>query len=121
MFNRKTLRFNKITKFKNNKIMIVHIVFFGLAESAEGKSKAENAKYIKAELENLQHLIPEIKKIEVGINLPQEAIGNHDIALYSEFESMNDLENYQAHPAHKLVAAYIGKVRTSRACVDYER
>ena len=61
--------------------MIVHIVLFGLAENAEGKTKAENANYIKAELENLKHLIPEIKKIEVGINLPEAAAINHDIAL----------------------------------------
>jgi len=38
--------------------MIKHIVFFGLAENAEGKSKAENAKIIKYELENLTNFIP---------------------------------------------------------------
>jgi hypothetical protein len=43
--------------------MIKHIVFFSLAEHAEGKSKAEHAAIIKTELENLIHLITEIKKI----------------------------------------------------------
>ena len=43
--------------------MIVHIVFFGLAENAEGKTKAENGIYIKSQLENLKHLIPEIKMV----------------------------------------------------------
>jgi len=52
--------------------MIKHIVFFGLADNAEGKSKAENAVIIKSELENLKHLIPQIKKIEVGINYPNK-------------------------------------------------
>jgi hypothetical protein len=33
---------------------------------------------------------------------------------------MTELETYQEHPEHKRVAAYIGKVRTDRACVDYE-
>jgi hypothetical protein len=33
--------------------MIKHIVFFGLAENAEGKSKAENAQIIKSGLESL--------------------------------------------------------------------
>lgn len=100
--------------------MIKHIVFFGLVESANGKSKAENAKVIKEELENLANLIPEIIKIEVGINHPDATTSNYDIALYSEFESLDALKIYQEHPEHKRVAAYIGSVRTSRAAVDYE-
>jgi len=100
--------------------MIKHIVFFGLAENAEGKTKTENAGIIKSELENLANLIPEIQKIEVGINCPNAPKTNFDIALYSEFESLETLDIYQEHPEHKRVAAYIGKVRTSRAAVDYK-
>lgn len=100
--------------------MIKHIVFFGLADNAEGKTKAENANYIKQELENLKNMIPEIKMIEVGINHKDALATNWDIALNSEFESLETLETYQLHPEHKRVAAYIGKVRTTRACVDYE-
>ncbi len=99
--------------------MIKHIVFFGLADHAEGKSKMENALYIKAELEKLQETIPEIVSIEVGINLPEAPEGNFDIALYSIFNSMADLDTYQTHHDHKRVAAYIGKVKISRAAVDY--
>jgi hypothetical protein len=100
--------------------MIKHIVFFGLADNAEGKSKAENAVIIKSELENLKHLIPQIKKIEVGINYPNAPKTNYDIALYSEFDTFEDIDIYQEHPEHKKVAAYIGKVRISRAAVDYK-
>lgn len=100
--------------------MIKHIVFFKLADNAEGRTKAENALFIKSELENLKNSIPQIKFIEVGINSAEAPAGNFDIALNSEFESMADLDTYQAHPDHKRVAAYIGKVRTDRACVDYE-
>lgn len=100
--------------------MIKHIVFFKLAETAEGKSKAENAQYIKEQLESLIQVIPQIKKIEVGINAPGAPASNFDIALYSEFESLEELDIYQNHPEHKKVAAYIGKIRTDRACVDYE-
>ncbi|MGC3978189.1 MAG: Dabb family protein [Paludibacteraceae bacterium] len=100
--------------------MIKHIVFFQLAEQAEGKTKAENAQIIKEGLENLIHLIPELKKIEVGINHPETPVSNYDIALCCEFNSVNDLNIYQEHPEHKKVAGYIGKVKTGRACVDYE-
>lgn len=100
--------------------MIKHIVFFGLAENAEGKTKAENAAIIKTELENLIHLIPEISSIEVGINHPDAPQSNYDIALFSEFESIDKLNTYQEHPEHKRVGAYIAKVKTTRAAVDYE-
>lgn len=100
--------------------MIKHIVFFCLAENAEGKTKVENAAIIKKELENLARFIPEIKRIEVGINVPNAPKTDYDIALNSEFESFADLDIYQEHPEHKKVASFIGKVRTSRAAVDYE-
>jgi hypothetical protein len=100
--------------------MIKHIVFFQLAESAEGKSKIENAQIIKSKLENLKNFIPEILKIEVGINVPNAPKTDFDIALYSEFESYETLDTYQEHPEHKRVASYIGKVRINRAAVDYE-
>jgi len=100
--------------------MIKHIVFFSLADNAEGKSKAENALIIKTALEKLVHLIPEIKKLEVGINFPGSPKTNYDIALYSEFDNFEAIDIYQEHPEHKKVASYIGKVKTSRAAVDYE-
>ena len=100
--------------------MIKHIVFFGLADNAEGKTKAENAQIIKTGLENLIHYIPEIKKIEVGINYPNAPKTNFDIALYCEFDNFEAVDIYQEHPEHKKVASYIGKVRVSRAAVDYE-
>lgn len=100
--------------------MIKHIVFFGIADHAEGKSKMDNMLLIKQELENLQHHIPELLKIEVGINHPNASSENYDLALYSEFESLQALEKYMQHPEHKKVGAYIAKVKTSRACVDYE-
>jgi len=100
--------------------MIKHIVFWNLAENAEGKTKEENALFIKQELENLINYIPELKKIEVGINHPDAPEGNYDVALYCEFDTMTDLDTYQIHPEHKRVGAYIGKVRTARVAVDYE-
>lgn len=100
--------------------MIKHIVFFSVSESFEGMDKVEICQLIKKELEGLQTLIPELKAIEVGINHIGAPSGNFDLALYSEFESMEALAAYQVNPEHQRVAAFIGKVKTARACVDYE-
>jgi hypothetical protein len=100
--------------------MIKHIVFFNIADVADGKSKQENSEFIKIELEKLKNIIPEIINIEIGINHTDADNENYDIALYSEFASFADLDIYQNHPEHKKIAGYIGKIKTSRACVDYE-
>jgi hypothetical protein len=85
---------------------------------AEGKTKAENCRYIKERLEALPPIIPQLKKIEVGINFNPSAMA-YDMALYSEFDSPEDLEIYQNHPDHKKVSEYVAKVREERAVVDY--
>jgi len=82
--------------------------------------KEEICQLIKKELEGLQALIPGLKCIEVGINHADAPSGNFDLALYSGFETMEALAAYQVHPEHQRVAAFIGKVKTDRACVDYE-
>jgi len=97
--------------------MVKHIVMWKLKEFAEGKSKDENIKFIKSELENLVNLITQIKHLEVGKNILPDI--DYDAVLYSEFESVEDLEIYQNHPEHKKVAAYIAKIRDGRIAGDY--
>jgi len=100
--------------------MVKHIVMFQLSDFSEGKTKKENTTLIKSQLENLQHLIPELKKIEVGIQMEETAAENYDLVLYTEFENVEDLQIYINHPEHKKVSAYIGKVKTGRVAVDYK-
>ena len=99
--------------------MIKHIVMWKLAQVAENKSKDENARIIKEMIEALQQTIPQIHKIEVGINF-NISDAAYDVVLYSEFKTVEDLEIYQEHPEHKKVAVFIGKVRTDRVVADYE-
>ncbi len=100
--------------------MIKHIVFFHLLEEAEGKTKAENAQIIKEGLEGLIHLVPCLKSAEVGVNIPNAANTNYDIALVCTFDTWEDLNTYATHPEHVKVASYIGKCKDDRAAVDYE-
>ncbi len=98
--------------------MLKHIVLFKLKPSAEGASKEENAKKAKALLEALTGKIPQIRRMEVGLNaVPSDTA--YDLAICSEFADEKDLETYAKHPEHVKVAEFIGKVRESRALVDY--
>jgi len=84
--------------------MLKHIVLFKLKELEAGKGKDQNARMLKAEIEALAGKIPQIRKMEVGINaVPSEAA--YAVALYSEFSDKNDLESYQKHPEHMKVVA----------------
>lgn len=100
--------------------MVRHLVLFKLADEAEGKSRAENALWIKERLEALVEVIPVIRKMEVSVNHPDAPSGNHGVVLDSEFDTWGDLRAYAIHPEHVKVAEYIAKVRTGRAAIDYE-
>jgi hypothetical protein len=93
---------------------------FTLADTAEGKTKTENALIIKEKLEALKESIPVIRKMNVFVNGDNAPAGNHDIVLDSEFDTMDDVKAYAVHPEHVKVAEFIGKVRTGRAAIDYE-
>jgi hypothetical protein len=99
--------------------MIKHLVMWKLKDSAEGATKEQNARKIKTDLEALKHKIPQIKHIEVGANfLPSDY--SYDVALYSEFETEEDLALYQKHPEHRTAGAFVQKVSESRIVVDYK-
>jgi hypothetical protein len=100
--------------------MIKHIVFFRLADMAEGKTAAQNAAIIKSGLESLRGKIACLRSIEVGVNVPLASATDHHIALTCTFDTWDDLAQYANHPEHLKVAAYIGKCKTARSAVDYE-
>ena len=99
--------------------MVKHIVMWKLLDHAEGATKKENAVRLKEKLEALKDKISVIQSIEVGLNFNTTEAA-FDVALYSEFQSQQDLQTYQKHPEHVRVAALVNKVRLERAVVDYE-
>ncbi len=99
--------------------MIKHIVMWRLKDQALGASAAQNAERLKSRLEALKETIPQIREIEVGLNLnPSPA--SSDVVLYSVFESREDLEAYQKHPEHQKIAGFVSEIRSERRVVDYE-
>ena len=96
--------------------MLKHIVMWKLKE----ENKSENAQKIKAMLEALPGIIPQIKSLAVGIDIGADAAGSYDACLITTFDDTAALEIYQNHPEHKKVAAFVATVRENRAVVDFE-
>lgn len=95
---------------------IRHVVTWKLASTDEAE-RAEQAAAVKAKLEALVGVVPEIERLEVGVNvLP----GNFDLVLISDFADLDAVARYQVHPAHEAVAAYIRSVVDGRSAVDFE-
>jgi len=99
--------------------MIKHIVMFKLKD-AEGRSECENAVEAQKRFNNVIANVKELKKGEVVINSKDAPESNYTIALICDFDTIDDLNAYQVHPAHLEFGKFIGTVKTDRACIDYE-
>ena len=94
--------------------MLTHVVFFKLTDRTP-----ENAQKLREVLLSMTGKIPQIKHMEVGVNVvPSERA--FDVVLVQRFDSQHDLQEYQAHPNHQEVLKYILSVAATRASVDYE-
>ncbi|MHC1775173.1 MAG: Dabb family protein [Lentimicrobium sp.] len=99
--------------------MIRHIVFFRLAETLPAEEKTELLNIVKQKLEALPALIPEIRFFEIGINLNGDDKAA-DLSLLSEFDSMEALQAYQVHSAHRDFIAWNRGKCPKLSVVDYE-
>jgi len=99
--------------------MIKHVVMWEFKDFAEGKDREKNIEIAEKKLLSLKDLVDQIKFIEVGKNINQSEAA-YDLVLITEFESLTDLDEYQNHPEHKKVAAFIGKTAAKRVLVDYK-
>lgn len=98
--------------------MVRHIVLFKLKNTGNQEEKLDIMKRFKEAIEALPAKISVIRKIEVGLNMnPAES---YDIALNSEFDSLEDVSFYATHPEHVAAASILAEWKEGRACVDYE-
>jgi hypothetical protein len=94
--------------------MITHVVLFKLKDrSPQSIKKARDV------LLGLKGKVPVLRYLEVGIDFLKSE-RSYDIALITKFDSMDDLQAYQAHPVHLEVAKYIMAERESAISVDFE-
>ena len=97
--------------------MVKHVVLFKLKEFSSQEEKSLKISEIKNGLEALINLIPELKKIQVNINIsPNEEF---DICLETEHENMEGLKAYAVHPEHVAAGKIVREVLEKRSCVDY--
>lgn len=98
--------------------MVKHLVLFKLKDEIPVAQKEAVMQSFKQAIEALPAKIPVIRKIEVGLNMNPGETWN--IALYSEFDTLDDVKYYAAHPDHVAAGKLLAEVKESRACVDYE-
>lgn len=94
--------------------MIRHIVMWKFKEDQH-----ENMLLFKERLLALRDKIPEIREMEVGINInPSER--SFDAVLVSAFDSLDALRSYSVNPLHVAVSDFCKTIRTQSVSVDYE-
>lgn len=95
--------------------MIRHICAFKLKEE---NREANIAEFLKR-AESLRE-IPEIRAFEAVKNAEGLPESNYEVSLIFDFDSKEDLFSYQANPIHIEFGKFVGTIRESRACIDYE-
>jgi hypothetical protein len=94
--------------------MITHIVLFKLKDrSSQSIGKAKDV------LLGMRGKIPQLRHLEVGVDILHSQ-RSYDIVLITKFDSLEELQAYQAHPVHVEVAKYMTSVREFAGAVDYE-
>ena len=100
--------------------MVHHIVMWEFAESAGGRSRAENLAAARAMLMSLPEKISVIREFDARILGRQEG-PRVDLLLDSSFATLEDLRAYQDHEEHRRVVAFLRTVHTGKTVLDYER
>ena len=98
--------------FYGGKKMVKHIVLYTLKD---GVDKAQAVAIIKAQLEPLVGKIPGLRHMEV-----RRCYAGMDYALYSEFDTADDVKNYRAHPLHQEAKSHFHHLLQTRVSADYE-
>ena len=94
--------------------MIKHIVMWKFKDEVAETDKLE----MKRLLESLKGVVPSLKDIEIGMDLVGSD-ASKDMVLYSEFDSLEDLQAYAGHPEHLKVVEFVKPLVCERHVVDY--
>ena len=96
--------------------MLRHIVMVNFKD----RQKAlQISKQFKEMLVRLEESIPELIRMEVGLNVSTKASA-YDLVLTADFADENALDKYRVHPEHVKVLEFMRAVVEKVAVVDYK-
>lgn len=91
--------------------MVKHIVLYTLKEGIDKDAVVE---LIASNLEPLVGKIPGLLHMEI-----RRCYAGMDYALYSEFETLEDVSIYRAHPLHQKAKSHFHHMLQTRVSADY--
>ncbi len=71
-----------------------------------------------AQLKALDGVIPEILRMEIGVNCKDG--NNFDACLIADFADLDALERYKNDPRHVAVSQLCKSIREARGAVDFQ-
>lgn len=93
--------------------MIRHVIMWKFREGEE-----ENMHRFLNGLKALDGVIPEIRRMEVGVNVLEK--NNYDACLIADFDDLEALERYKKDARHVAVSTLCKSIREARGAVDFE-
>ncbi len=99
--------------------MIKHIVLIKLKPLENKAEKSRIKEDIKTALEALPIVIPEILRYSVEYNV-NGLDKSADLAIVSEFATLDTLDIYRVHPEHVKVVAFLRENCLPSCSIDYE-
>ncbi len=95
--------------------MIVHIVLFKLTEPT-----AANATAVKEMLLSMSGKVPMLRHLEVGTDVVHSE-RSYDVALYTKFDTLAELQAYQVYPYHaETVVPFMKANCAAIVAADYD-
>lgn len=94
-----------------------HVVLFRLLET-DVRLRDDQVSRMRERLEGLVGVVPGLSALTLRPDLG--AAGHWDVALVSDHDSAQALADYQDHPAHREVVAWVSTLVAERAVVDFE-
>ncbi len=90
-----------------------HVVLLDLNEQATDSV----VKMMNQDVDELQKNITQIRELEFGTNIQENAEYSH--CMFLTFDSEEDLKEYEEHPMHLEFASTYGKYVVKKSEVDY--
>ena len=97
--------------------MVKHIVLFKLKDEVPAEEKLEVMTKFKEAIEALPAKISVIRKVEVGLNMNPGETWN--IALYSEFDTLEDVKFYARTTLLRFSQNLSGSYVIGMCCVEF--